>query len=68
MDVRLSVPSPIGNVYKGNQHRHGEDEQFSTVHRVIVPKQKVLPGESVVHVILPLGGRVPRAPIARVFL
>jgi hypothetical protein len=51
MELHLFIPSPIVNVSKGNQYRDGEDEDFSTVHPVIVAKDEVVTGEPVVHVI-----------------
>ena len=54
--LHLFAPSPIGKVFKEHQHRHREDKQFSTVHRVMVPEEEIVADESIVPVTARLGG------------
>jgi hypothetical protein len=55
MELLLLVPSMIGKLYKGNQHRHGEDKHFSTMRQANVLKEKVAAGESGIRVAAHLG-------------
>jgi hypothetical protein len=53
-EFHLIVVSPSNVTYRGNQYDHGDDEHFSTIQRVFVPKDRIELGDYEVHLIVHL--------------
>jgi subtilisin family serine protease len=51
LELHLSVVSPNGIIYWGNQYMGGDDEHFTTTQHVFIPADELGPGDYQVHII-----------------